>query len=63
MVNPDLTYIQLVLDRDAAEKAYMEQLRALPPVRERTAEQQKVLDNLLVIRQEASRKVWHYHIL
>jgi hypothetical protein len=63
MVNPDLRYIVLCAERDEAERAYMAEIKAAPPVRERSREQQQVIDRLLGIRQEASRKVWHYGVL
>ncbi len=56
-------YQELVRERDEAEDAYMAEIKAAPPVRERTKEQQAVIDRLLGIRQEASRRVWHYGVL
>ena len=62
MISPDFTYLQLILERDEAERAYMAEIKSAPPVRERSKEQQQVIDRLLGIRQEASRRVWHYGI-
>jgi len=56
-------YQELLRERDEAEAAYMAEIKAAPPVRERTREQQQTIDRLLGIRQKASMKVWHYGVL
>ncbi len=62
-MDPDLDYILLCAERDNAHAAYMAEVKAAPPVRERTPEQQAVIDRLDSIQRKASQKVWHYGIL
>ena len=56
-------YRELVKERDEASDAYMDAIKAYPPVRERTKIQQAVIDNFLGIYQKAAQKVWHYGII
>lgn len=56
-------YQELVRERDEAEVFYMDLLKSMPPVRDRTPEQQARVDNALGVRQKAAYAVWHYGII
>ena len=56
-------YQQLIRERDEAEGEYMNLLRNMPPVCDRTPQDRVIIDRALSKRLKASYAVWHYGIL
>ena len=60
--DPKPNYEQLVWERDEASTAYMNEIKAAPPVRERTKEQQAAIDRVLHIYHKKQLEVWHFGV-